>query len=332
MRAAAPVVVALVLGLLLLGRPSVANSSTGLSAARAQLDSITARIRAAQTERDALKAQISALFAQIDANRRALERQQPKVEATKAAVVDLSGEVATQQAALDARAAAIYEEGPASALALLLDSTSFADFEARLEYVGSVARGDKDLITQLTDRKAELEVRGTALSASVAALQATKGSLGSEASALSSKLAQQLKAISGLNHDLATAQALVNKLNRQLPLPTPTPTPPPTPPPSGESVQALITQYFTSLGSGMVQKALCVAGLESGFNPNAVNPESGAAGVFQFIPSVWPLVSQAAGWGGASVFDAQANVAVAAWEVGQFGWSMWSADSKACGL
>ncbi len=310
-----------------------ADGSGDLAKARAQLAAVTAQIHGAEAQRDSLKAQISDLLARIDANRRALEREQPQVEAIRSTVTDVTGRVAVNQAALDARAVALYEQGPAGGLALLLDATSFADFADRLQYVGTVSRSDSDLIAALTTQKAQLEARGTVLSASIAALQTTKASLNQEAASLSAALAQQLATISQLNDEQAAAQALVSELTPiPSPSPSPSPSPTPTPPPSGASVQELIASYFGPLGQGVVDQAMCVARLESGFNPDAYNPISGASGVFQFIPSTWTPVSQAAGWGGASVFDGEANVAVAAWAVGQYGWSMWRADTKACGL
>jgi hypothetical protein len=76
---------------------------------------------------------------------------------------------------------------------------------------------------------------------------------------------------------------------------------------------------------------MCVADRESHFDPLAENPVSGAAGVFQFLPSTWDLFAPAAGWGGHSVFEAEANVAVAAWVVGNYGWSSWRSHSQSCG-
>ena len=51
-------------------------------------------------------------------------------------------------------------------------------------------------------------------------------------------------------------------------------------------------------------QALAVAACESGYNPNAVNPSSGASGVFQFLASTWATTSYA----GYSRFNAWANV------------------------
>ena len=312
-----------------------ADSPGDLAKARAQLAAVNARIHDAEAQRDALKTQISDLLARTDANRRALEREQPQIETIRSTVTDVTGQVAANQAALDARAAALYEQGPANGLALILNATSFADFADRLQYVGTVSRSDSDLIASLSAQRAQLEARGTALSASIAALQTTKASLNQEAAALAAALAQQLATVKTLNQEQVAAEALVEELTPSptpSPTPTPRPTPSPTPPPSGLTVQELIAQDFAPQGQTVVMQAMCVARLESGFNPDAYNPASGASGVFQFIPSTWSALAPAAGWGGASVFDADANVGVAAWTVDQYGWSNWHTDTKACGL
>lgn len=93
----------------------------------------------------------------------------------------------------------------------------------------------------------------------------------------------------------------------------------------------LIRDRFGSLGSRPTQVALCVAEAESGFDPLAVNPSTGAAGVFQFLPSTWESLSALAGWTSASVFDARANVAVAAWTVARYGWHAWRSVATGCG-
>jgi hypothetical protein len=54
-------------------------------------------------------------------------------------------------------------------------------------------------------------------------------------------------------------------------------------------------------------------------------------GVYQFLPSTWELLSEAAGWGGSSVFDARANVSVAAWTVTGYGWGHWGPVAASCG-
>lgn len=103
---------------------------------------------------------------------------------------------------------------------------------------------------------------------------------------------------------------------------------------AAESLANVVTPKVSAQGSGGVVEAMVreaarkygldeerfvrIARCESGFNPNAVNKNYYAgggnpSGVFQFIPSTWTRMSNQAGFGGQSVFDAYANVNTAAW-------------------
>lgn len=114
---------------------------------------------------------------------------------------------------------------------------------------------------------------------------------------------------------------------------TPTTTTPPPPPVTGgdfppavERWRPLTSSHFPS---GRVDEALAVIECESRGDPNAYNPYSGASGLFQFLPSTWATVSPRAGYGGASVFEPEANIATAAWLTdyyesrGSDPWSAW---------
>lgn len=75
-----------------------------------------------------------------------------------------------------------------------------------------------------------------------------------------------------------------------------------------------------------VDKAIRIMECESRGDPGARNPSSGAAGLFQHMPGYWSSRSAAAGYGGASIYDPEANVAVAAWLVYDYsggGWQHW---------
>lgn len=118
---------------------------------------------------------------------------------------------------------------------------------------------------------------------------------------------------------------------RPAPAPTTTVTAPatlPTPPSrtgylSEAEVRDLVAQFFAPED---VSRAVRIAWCESNFNPNAVNPRTGAAGLFQHLPRYWAERSAAAGIGGADIYDPVANVTVAAWLLYQDpgGWDHWS--------
>ena len=98
-------------------------------------------------------------------------------------------------------------------------------------------------------------------------------------------------------------------------------------PPAVEQWRGLVQQHFPA---NRVDEALRIIQCESGGDPSAYNPYSGASGLFQFLPSTWATTAPKAGYPDASVFDPTANVASAAWlanryqELGQYYWRAWS--------
>ncbi len=98
-------------------------------------------------------------------------------------------------------------------------------------------------------------------------------------------------------------------------------------PPEVERWRGLVQQFFPA---NRVEEALRIIDCESNGDPDAYNPYSGASGLFQFLPSTWATTAPKAGYGGASIFDPEANTASAAWlanryeELGQYYWQAWS--------
>ena len=88
--------------------------------------------------------------------------------------------------------------------------------------------------------------------------------------------------------------------------------------------RALVSAYFAP---EHVDLALRIISCESGGDPNAQNPRSGAAGLFQHIPRYWEARVAAAGMPGGSIFDPIANVAASAYLAYSDGWGHWSASA-----
>lgn len=90
----------------------------------------------------------------------------------------------------------------------------------------------------------------------------------------------------------------------------------------------LVETYFPP---SEVNRALCIMGYESGGNPDAKNPTSTAAGLFQFLRSTWDNVPSAVTGGSydsGRPYDAEANVRSAAWLQDRYGWTQWSPYSR----
>ena len=86
----------------------------------------------------------------------------------------------------------------------------------------------------------------------------------------------------------------------------------------------LVRIYFSA---SEVDRALCIMGYESGGNPDAKNPDSTAASLFQFLESTWDAVPRSLSGGtyaSGAVYDGEANVRSAAWLQANYGWTQWS--------
>jgi len=91
----------------------------------------------------------------------------------------------------------------------------------------------------------------------------------------------------------------------------------PGPPPY---IAKIIYDAFSPLGPRALQWALNVAYCESRYHPNSVNSDSGASGLFQFMPSTWSGTP----WANQSPFDPVANANAAAWLYNRYGPGRWT--------
>jgi septal ring factor EnvC (AmiA/AmiB activator) len=96
------------------------------------------------------------------------------------------------------------------------------------------------------------------------------------------------------------------------------PAPPPPPAVSGP-LPDVIRQAWAPLGPSVANWAVRLAQCESTMNPYAVNRSTGAAGLFQFLPSTWASTP----WHAQSPFDPVANSQAAAWLYARYGAGQW---------
>ena len=112
----------------------------------------------------------------------------------------------------------------------------------------------------------------------------------------------------------------------------PTRTKRPTTPLPPAEIRALIEIYFPA---SEVDAALCVSWFESRWNPNAKNPRSTAAGLFQFLRATWNRAATALGlpsYTAGGPYDPHDATRAAAWlQARGTGWRQWAVHSS-CGV
>ncbi len=127
------------------GAPAAADTKGKLEAAREALA--------------AAKAELADAAAEWQAAEAAYAQTHDAFLATRRAVARLRARLAAVEARLAARAREAYMAGAGATMELLLSSGSFAEFTDRLEFVGSIAESDLDLITEAEVRREELRRR-----------------------------------------------------------------------------------------------------------------------------------------------------------------------------
>ncbi len=97
--------------------------------------------------------------------------------------------------------------------------------------------------------------------------------------------------------------------------------------PTRVNVEAVIRQAAVSQGVN-ADLFLKIGWCESKYNPSALNPVSGAAGLFQHIETTWVANSRRYGWTGASPFNPEASANVAAAMIAHGNIGAWDASRK----
>lgn len=91
--------------------------------------------------------------------------------------------------------------------------------------------------------------------------------------------------------------------------------------------RSFVEEHFPA---SRVEEAMSIMDCESGGDPLARNPRSGASGLFQFLPRTWDYVAAQAGVDHLPAEDGAANIAAAAWlteysvAAGDHAWAHWT--------
>ena len=169
---------------------------------------------------DAAKAELARVQSELDRATARLNEAQSRLYATRTEIADtqirirrLEERMGAIEARLSRRAVIAFTNGPASTIDLLLSSGSFTDFTDRLEFLGSMAEDDVDLVVEQEVAQEELrrarddllglEERQTSVAEDLAGIQA---GIDAQFERMSARVADLTKK---LNAELAAAKELV---------------------------------------------------------------------------------------------------------------------------
>lgn len=194
---------------------SALGASPALADTRSELEAAKARLAAAQAEADRAAAALNAAETRLAETER-------DMATTRRRILGLGSEIERIRARLVQRAVLAFENGPVGTIDVLLSSGSFSEFSDRLEFLGSMAQSDADLIVRqrvateqlrrerdqlatLADQQAAAtdEARAAAHRASSIVSQ-----IAAEVSRLSTQLRDEIRAISILGQHVIPGAAI----------------------------------------------------------------------------------------------------------------------------
>lgn len=185
-----------VLALMLVCIPLGTVYGDSLSDKQEQAKQVKAQLQANQAELNRLTSALSQTESQLASVEASIDRNQQELDASEA-------ELARFKGILNQRVKAMYMEGNASSLEVILDSTSFDDFLNSYDYMRMIGDYDTDMVQATRNLMGEIKVKRASLDDAQAQYQAQAASQASQRSAIQAKLAEQQSIISSLDSDIS---------------------------------------------------------------------------------------------------------------------------------
>ncbi len=184
----------------------ISAAKNQLSAAQAEVSSLTGQINALDSQISATSAQIAQTQAQISQTRSNIQVKVQELDAK-------SAEIVQQNDNLNERLSAMYKNGEAGYLEVLLGSTSFSELLTNIDMITRIYEQDEEFMQQLQVQYDELADMKRELEALEAQLQAQEAQLQSQKAALQSNRSQVAGLRAQAQQNVAAQNALIDDLN-----------------------------------------------------------------------------------------------------------------------
>jgi murein DD-endopeptidase MepM/ murein hydrolase activator NlpD len=208
-------VIAAVFPSLLASEAIASSTKEKLDHARQQFESLQEQIAAKNSELEALQDEGSELATRIAAGQARLDGLEGELSTTRTRLGQAQDRYAALRGQLDERAREAFVGGTASALSVILDSSSMADLSDRMAFVHRVAATDSDLAIEVGNLRVQLDQDAERLQELRTEQKRALENLQKEQARLKLHLEAQQAAYEELRADERRAEQLVADLGKQ---------------------------------------------------------------------------------------------------------------------
>ena len=175
---------------------ALADTQSSLSQAKTQAATLEAQLKD-------LEDQAAALRDTYDSANTQLARTETDAAQNADLLAQAQEDQLSAEAALSARLAEIYKQGPGSTLAIILTSSSWSSLLDRVSLVERISKQDADLLTQVKSYRAQVADEAQQLTAQLEKQQTDASDADAARQAMDQKLAQAQQQLSGKQTEVA---------------------------------------------------------------------------------------------------------------------------------
>jgi peptidoglycan hydrolase CwlO-like protein len=198
------------------GGPASADTKQQLEEAKARLSALAKQLTAQEARVQELQGELFRLAGRVNEAVSRLAETRHRIDAARAAIQTAQREYQRLREQLADRARTVYEQGPASMVSVVLDSSSIADLSDRLTYVSSVAQDDVDLANSVQNHAEELSFRRRDLERLEDGQAAVVKDLDAQKRKLAAKFEEQRAAAAGMSARQNELTGLIKDLQHKL--------------------------------------------------------------------------------------------------------------------
>jgi hypothetical protein len=246
----------------------------------AEIDAKTAAMASARARAEAAAQREAQLAGVLAKGRERAAELAERVAEAEAELVEARDRLRRAIETLERRLVAIYKGDMPDATTLLLEADGYEDLITRADYLQRIEDADADLVARVRELRDEVEAQLAAVREARAQQEAfnervetahaqiasARANAEAEAVALADARTAQADALAGLRSNVDDWTAQVQELESV----------------SDEQAQQEVGDWF---GDWAIPASIVMC--ESGGNFGALNPDSGAGGAYQILPSTW---------------------------------------------
>jgi len=205
------------------GAQTLAELQAQQSELQSQKDSVEAKLEQLKNDVAQKQEYMDEVYVQIDVVQQQLDVTRQEIDALNLQILELEESIADKQASIDEnfellkeRIKALYKQGEASTIAIILNSRNLMDFTEKSEIMRAITAHDKDLIDRLTEQLLEIEDTLDKIKESKETLAAKKKDLDDKSEELSGYYDEAYAVLVELKGEQAIAEGHAHKIGVEM--------------------------------------------------------------------------------------------------------------------